>query len=272
MQLLKGVVRSFYSRAFYLELARSWRGIGFGFIVILSLINTVGWSAIGYMGLHQVIEQVPGWAETLPSVTYKNGEISIDKPVPYYVRAGNSGPIMGVIDTNYKVTDINALTAFMKQNKIVFLLTADKFISLQKAGELEVRDLKESFKQPQPLTITHDNWQMWGKRIERWGTLTFLTAFSLILFVTLLIGNFFITVLDAIVIALLGLIFRAGLEFSAAMRLAAAVRIPLAAISFLCLVAGHPFVGMLSWLLWLGYLVFAVWASKPKPGNDVAAG
>jgi hypothetical protein len=261
-QLFKDILTSFYSAPFYADLAHMRQGIGMKFILVLTVIETILMSALLYTPIHMAIEQIPSIARTLPYMTLKNGKLSIDKPSPYYVHLKDNGPVVAIVDTNYKITDVSALSSYMKQNGVFFMLTEDKMVFLKdNKHELEIRDLKD---QPS-FIISHGDWDKAAEKISQNGMAIVMLGIIVFLLISLLVGYLIITFFVAIVVALLSLLFRAGLDFTADMRIAAVTRIPVSVIIALPLLVGKSEMhGWACWLLSLVYLVFAVMASKSK--------
>jgi hypothetical protein len=262
MGAFRNIILSFYSRNFYYTLARESKGIGMGSIALLTLlmVSFLFLSFVqAYPQLHQTAEQIPAIASTLPAITFKDGKLSIDKPVPYRVNWGSPPDnICVIIDTNYKIGDINTLTQFMQKNNVVLLLTADKAVTMKdKNGRLEVSELGQK-----PFTITHDNWHTLAETIKNWGSVILLVF----MIVTMLIGTFIYNLLAAfiagVVVLILGWILRADFDYVIAVRLAAAARIPITIITTIPLAIGVAFPVVIAWIIWCAYLIFAVFASK----------
>ncbi len=259
----KEVLWSFFSRPYYNAAARQKKGIGAKFILALTVI-TILIFAISFRGeyaeLGNIAKKMPAIADSLPVVTFKDGKLSIDKPVPYEIKlldTATDAPRI-VIDTSYKITDLTTLQEKMKKEKILVLITEDTSAVLGSGDELKIRD----FKDVKPLTIRHEDWKKMGEALEKWG-LTVIVGFMIVFaaaggFIFNLIATFF----SAVVAHILGYMLSARLEFDASMRLAATARLPATVISLAPLLLGLPKIGgAAGWLLWGGYLVFAVMAA-----------
>jgi hypothetical protein len=275
---LAGAVQSFYSGTFYGELARRGRGIGMRFILLLTLVMLALYYVAfraggGYDAVHAMLERLPEKASELPSLTVADGKLSIDRPVPYKFDVGLApDDAWIVIDTNYKITDVDALEKYMRDNNIIVLLTADKVVMLDyhaNAGGktvatsgVRISDIKDN-SQSQSFSVTHADWQSLAQWIKARGMAVLFWSMFTGMLIGLFILNFLAMLFSAVAVMILDLIARNGLEFPAAMRLAAAARIPVTVISALPLLVGRtPLEGGTGWLLWLIYLVFAVWAVK----------
>lgn len=257
--ILLQAVQSFYSRSFYHDLARKSSGAGVRFIVFLTLLSILflaPWKL--YTGLALVVEKIPEFSAKLPAVTYKDQKLSIDRPVPYSLKFGPVPKDYGiVIDTNYKINDVDALAQYMKQNHIILLLTQDKMATMKgtDGNELDIRDLKNI---NQPFAVSHQDWMNISNTITAWGVSSLLVSLLMMFAITFFIFHFLATVVDGIVVSIFGAIFSAGIDFGVGVRLAAAARIPIVIIAY-------GLAGKFSWLAWLFYLGFAAYASKREP-------
>ncbi len=272
----KAVILSFYSGHFYGEQARDRKGIGMKLIFALSFLTTLIlllslWTSGLYSQAHEALAKLPALVETLPAFTVsKEGKLSIDKPVPYRVNFGTSpDDVWIIIDTSYHVSDINALEQYMRQNKVMLLLTEDKIVSrntrkvrgqqTQLDDSLQISNIKDY----QALSITHDNWRTLASVVIRWGMPSFTAFLCFAVFIGASISNFISTLFTAIVVRFLGFISRAGFDYAGAMRLSAAARIPVTVICMLPIFIGHMELhGLTGWLLWSIYLLFAVFAVR----------
>ncbi|MBI3440748.1 MAG: DUF1189 family protein [Proteobacteria bacterium] len=262
-KILKGALSSFYSRQFYADLARNGQGIGVEFIVVLTVIQLALFlfpMQRIYPQLQGFVQQVPMIAKDLPTITSKDGRLSIDKPVPYQLKFPDNQHHIIVFDPDYSVTDVNELTQKMAHDKIVVLVTANTLIIYDETKhEVRINDLKDM----RPFTVTHDNWLVLGEQIKKWGMPVFLTFFFVTTLIGLLLYNFIATFFAAIIVKILGAIARAGLKFDSSMHLASAARIPSNLIMLLpLLVGGEEIRGVAPLLIFLAYIVFAVWSGR----------
>ena len=259
--IFEEIIASFYNRSFYNYMINQGKGIGFRFLVISSLISLIAitqpWKL--YSAIDAFIEQdVPELAKSLPAIQYKDSKLSIDKPSPYSHKIGNEN-VNFVIDTNYKITDIDALTKHMTENNIFFLVTADKYITLKKDG-IEINNLPQN-----SFNITHQNWIDFADKINGWGTSLIIALPLLLFFVFFLLFNLLGAIFIAIFTKILSLILRVQINFVTAIRVTAITSLP---VDFICLaplfIGMHYLQGTLSWLIMLGYIVFALLCAKEQ--------
>lgn len=267
---LDGAIRSFFSRRYYYNLAHKYRGIGFGLVTMLTFIGillTGPW--LIYAPVTHMIEEIPNIVNTLPAITFKDDKLSIDKPVPYYQKFGSEHNNFGVlIDTNYKIADIVALTQYMKENNVLLLLTDSKIV-IAHGGKLESKNIIDLKSINSTFSITHSDWDKLVSTYIKWGALAFLGVILITLFVGIFIGSFLCGFLTAIVVKILTVLVSSDVKFSGAMRLSFAALIPV--VIFSCVpgllnIAGPVgeilSLGALSGIIWILYVSFAVYSSK----------
>jgi hypothetical protein len=263
----KEIFSSLYDSSTYGEVAREKQGIGATFMLFLTVLTMAFASvliAAGYAAAKDAINSVPAIVADLPAMTIKDGKLTIDKPVPYEVKLG-SGPDMMriVIDTNYKIADLGALHEKMKQEKIISLITADAIVVPGQNDELKVEDLKDV---QQPVMIDHAGWQKLAQVLKDWGIAFLAGSFAIFGFIGLFLFNLIATFCTAIVVTIAGAMAGAALAFDASMRLAALLRIPVTIISYILSLIGLTWhIVAIGWLLWFGYIIFAVVAAKRAP-------
>lgn len=269
MQIFSDITSSFYSSDFYADVAHARRGIGMKFIFTLTVITIAlitGYLVFYSSNLQSFAATVPAFAADLPAINVKDGKLTMDKPSPYKIPIGGEGTDQAwvIIDTNYKVTDPKTLTQYMETNNIAVLITQSEFITLKSNREtkdIEVRQLSELKKE---FSVTHKDWMDLANYIAEKGVNALIWSVAIGGFFFFLIYNLFATFIGALVMMIAGFILRAGgLEFGALMRLTAAARIPFYAITAAPLMLGGSMIGGgLGWLIWFGYLIFAVTSSK----------
>ena len=99
--------RSFYSRQLYVDVGKRWRGFGFLYLLLAIAIFVIPLS-VRVAGVlkqdfnHQIIDPLL----QMPTLYVQNGEISIDKPVPYMV-TNRAGQITLIVDPSDTITQFN---------------------------------------------------------------------------------------------------------------------------------------------------------------------
>lgn len=112
---------AFYSRRLYIDVLKRWRGLGVGYFVLLISVISIPWT-IDYTEqfVRYFDEEIVFPFEHMPLLTIQNGEASIDKPMPYFVKSKTGSNVIE-IDTSGDVQ------AFPEQYPtLMALITKDK--------------------------------------------------------------------------------------------------------------------------------------------------
>lgn len=112
---------AFYSRRLFIDVLKRWRGFGVGYFLLLISVVSIPWT-IDYTEqfIRYFNEEIIFPFEHMPLLTIQNGEASIDKPMPYFVKSKTGSNVIE-IDTTGDVR------AFPEQYPtLMALITKDK--------------------------------------------------------------------------------------------------------------------------------------------------
>jgi len=239
---------SFYSKEVYQDVAKNWTGIGASYLLLLVFLLSVVSSIKMQSNINTLIdEDAPAIVSQLPTIKISEGELSIDKDVPYYIRNVETNNVLLVIDTSGQINSIQETSAifFASQNRI------------QSRDPDNPGDLR---------TILID--QKWDTVIDQTKVITWLDKvkrlafYPLVVFFTLF--GFLIVQIRVLLLSVIALIFnnmiKAGLHYSALLRLSAIAITPLMVVKALLMVMGvfFPLQGLLLLVLAVGYLYFGI--------------
>ena len=112
---------AFYSRRLFIDVVKRWRGFGAGYFILLISLISIPWSIIyTEQFVRYFNDEIRYPLENMPLLTIQNGEASIDRHMPYFVKS-KTGFRAIEIDT------INDIKAFPKQYPtLMILITKDK--------------------------------------------------------------------------------------------------------------------------------------------------
>jgi hypothetical protein len=123
----QGFYLAFYSSRFYVDVIKRWSGFGMLYLWLLLAILTLPWSISLTQKINHHIDDT--WLfpiEQMPLLVAQNGEISIDKPEPYFIK-NKAGDLAIEIDTNSDLKafpeDYPTLFMFITKNKMFFRVT-----------------------------------------------------------------------------------------------------------------------------------------------------
>jgi hypothetical protein len=147
--------KPFYSGDFYREDAVRGRGAGFLLLGILVLFQVTVLYAVARPFVNEAFNQhIPYVIDQMPTVTFSNGEISIDKPEPHHVvlfEMSNSETGLNeraVLVFEDRQDSMNNIRDWMIANDVVVLVTHTGIIArTDRNGELrsfDMRDYKEN--------------------------------------------------------------------------------------------------------------------------------
>lgn len=113
--------RAFYSKILYQDVDQNWRGIGLRYLLLVCFICSL---PLLYT-THRIVEHLSNdlhiLAMQLPIITIKEGEVSIDQPVPYTIKEPATNKVIAVIDTSK--------TAVLEtEDKVFMLLSKNKLM------------------------------------------------------------------------------------------------------------------------------------------------
>jgi hypothetical protein len=150
--LLHAFWMSFFSRDFYRDVGRQWKGIGFVYLMLLLAILWVPTTLKFHNSAHDFLTyKLPPVVAEIPTLTMKDGQLSIDTPMPYKIKENNQSTRFAlVVDTTgqYKTLD---------QAKTDILIMKTKAI----ARDRDTGEVKELvYKEVEPLQNLHLTSQM----------------------------------------------------------------------------------------------------------------
>ncbi len=253
LSFLKTLPQAFYSAPFYKNLVLGGRGLGLGFLLVVTLLNVVRLSPPFFSAFSSFLEEKDAFFASLPEMEIKNGLISIDDEGPVevsFLKTVEGGPFKVVFDMGAVNDNLDRLAKKMDDENIFVLVTKSKiFLYDKNAGKIEVKEAKNLG----DMTVRQESWAKTGMFL---GSFFFPFLFlSLVLF--LFVGHFFSALLGAAVLAVFSPLLKLSLPFGALMRLSSAAKVPGTAV----ILIANPF-PFLQILLWFGFAFFGLLAVK----------
>jgi|ERR1044072_5710215 hypothetical protein len=250
------LVLSFFSKSFYQDVGRQWRGTGLAYLLVLLALVWIPTVIKGHLGLANFVNNTaPGVTEQIPPITIANGKASADAPMPHAIKDPKSGATIAIIDT----TD----DADISDSKVPIVLTQTKLIMNKNERETRVYDLS-----------TVGNFSVDRVKVNDWLAAARSWLFP-ILYPLAVLGSFIFRTIQILIYALIGILFtrllHVNLDYTTLMRLAAVAITPVLILNliFEFVPVRIPFSSLLGIAIGLGYLFFAVKANADL--NEVAA-
>ncbi len=254
---LHALILSFFSKSFYQDVGRHWRGAGLLYIFLLLLLVWVPSVIRMQIGFSRFANQeAPRFTQQIPRITIRKGEVSTDVATPYVIKADDGAPVV-IIDTSGQYQSLDDTPAYI-------LLTKNKLIARDER-QTRVYDLS-----------TVESFDFDRTRAESWLQ-TARTWIVPVIFPLGVLFSFIFRAIQILIYAAVGLLFArmmdANLSYQTLMRLAAVALTPVLLLNLLFEFVPLRIPGW--WLIGtgigLGYLFFAVRAnagSAVPPGNE----
>lgn len=203
---------AFFSEAFYRDVATRWRGLAFGYLFCLLLFAWIPSLLMlnGYIRAFRS-DTLPALLEQVPQIELRNGEISTDADMPFYIRA--EGETVAVIDTAASQEDLERFDTPV-------LLTKTHLI-FEDEGSIEVFNLSDVPTWLGPIRINQSGLQALYDIVGKWLSVWILPLVA--------VGSFLARAVQALVLALVGLMIAARLKVD--LSYAALVRLSVIALT-----------------------------------------
>ncbi len=250
---IQAVGLSLFSASFYRDVGQNWRGVGFGYLFLLLAVLWIP----GMVQMHGwvtrfVHKDAPAFINQIPPITISHGQVSAECSMPYVIKEPGGNEPLVIIDTTGGTTSLG-------DRHTAALLTKTKLIVRQGLNDTRVYDLS-----------TVEDFHLDRNRVQHWAEMTGQWL-ATVCYPFVLIGSFIYRMVQALIYALIGLLFARLLNIT--LGYAALVRLSVFALTpvlILCTVqelAQVPLTGW--WIVCLAvamvYLFVAVKANAGPP-------
>lgn len=251
--ILESLFLSFYSKSLYQDIAKAWKGLALGYLLLVMAICWLPFSYDFHRFLSHYADQIlPDIIQQVPIITIAKGKLSIDKPVPYVIKQPGDQQALIIFDTSGKYTSLEHLDAFV-------LFTRDNVIVRDPSASIP-KFTTYSLAKFQDGTISKADIHFIADKIIFWSSVLMYPFSVIIAFVY----RFLQILILAGISLLLASLFRITLTYPAAVRLTVVAFTPMLILSTLVeyFSLSIPYWGIISFLLVIGYLGYAVHAQK----------
>lgn len=241
---------SFYSKSLYRDVAKNWTGIAALYLfILLAIVWIPGIMEFTFNLRLFAYENGPSWIQQVPTITIKEGLVSIDKPEPYFIKNPKTGEVAAIFDDTGHYTNLDKTTASV-------LVTHTQIITRKNQQETRIYNLTKA-----------DNYVITQAKLHTYLHALFWWA-PIIVFITVVVSSFVYRLIQALLYGLVGYIYSRFIKYDvtyhATYRLTIVALTPTIIISS---VLGYlhvlfPFEWLLYLLIGLGYVIFAVRVSK----------
>jgi len=244
---------AFFSEDFYRNVAARWRGLAFGYLFCLLLFAWIPSLLVlnGYVRAFRS-DTLPALLEQVPQVELRNGEVSTDAEMPFYIRA--DGETVAVIDTTASAEDFSDLATPVLVTKTQLIFDDE--------GKQEVFNLSEIPSWLGPIRVNQRVLQSLYDSVGKWLSVWILPVVAL--------GSFLARVFQALILALLGLVIagRLGvhLSYASLVRLAVIALTPVILLNTMLTLfdASMPFWWLIAIAVALAYFYVAIRANAEQ--------
>ena len=247
----QAVYMSFFSGDIYRDVARNWRGVGY--LYLLCLVAGT-WAVIAFAGQLIVNTGLDKYVQPVvskwPTVTVKNGKLSIDKPTPYII------PVTDKWCIDFDRSDDAKLPAGMEAG---YLFTPSALHQIDSEG---TDKSVLSFDQLGSSEMVFDQATLQGfvSGLKQW--------FGIGLFVLVTPAMTLFCMVQTLLYALIGLIvsnvMNIGLTYGQLVRISSVALTPGLVLEAITRATGHPVPiwGLIAMAIAIGYVIFGVRANS----------
>jgi hypothetical protein len=242
-------VMAFFSRPLYRDVGLNWRGIGGIYLFVLLaicwipltiLIATVSWALVDGV--------LPVVLKEMPEISVKNGEISVNRPMPYIISDPKTNQPIVIFDT----TDA---TQSIKDSPAVLLVKKKELIYKKSENEIDSQQIPADVN----WVIDQQTVQYYADKAQHW--------LIWLIYPVLLLCSFIYRFIQALFYAALGSLFfnrRTQLPFQAVMRITMIAITPAIIISTVLglLTIAFPMEWLAYFVLSMFYLWFGISSCK----------
>lgn len=148
---------SFFSKDFYLDVLRNWKGISFLYLLILVVIVIIPPAIHFKQGVSAMVRESPKIVEQMPEITIKGGVVSTPENRPYFIRDPKEKRAYGIIDTSGRYLTVQGTDA-------VVLMTRNRLFLKHSEVETRQYDLSNITE----LRITRSDIAGWIDWADKW--------------------------------------------------------------------------------------------------------
>ncbi len=237
---------SFYSRLLYVDVGKRWKGLGIIYFLLAIAVFSIPFSLRLSFSLDQSFrEQITNPLSKIPVFYIQNGEVFLNKPMPYFVK-NDKGEVVVIIDTTDKINDFTTdypyLTILINKNKISLKVPSLTLFNMPESKPSRGAPIVQSFDKGTNAVFD-------GKKYAENSSVQKLKFFSELLIYPMVVAMFFSMFLVIyLVLGFLGQVFSNvffsfNVTFAQSCRLLAVASTPMLCFLFILLIFNFLFPG-----------------------------
>ena len=141
---------AFYSKRLYVDVGKRWKGLGLLYLLLVIAIGSIPLSLVTAYNFNQLFnQQLIDPILQLPTLYVQNGEVSIDKPMPYLVK-NKKNQVVAIVDTTGSIDSFSE-----KYPHLTILINKDKMSYKVPTPQIFLNN-KQLLKPQAPIVQTFD--------------------------------------------------------------------------------------------------------------------
>lgn len=271
----QALYHSFFNSRLYVDVAKRWKGYGLIYFLLLMFVVTIPFALRATIDFNRFFnENLIAPLANLPPLFIQNGQISFDKPMPYFIK-NTEGQIVSIVDTTGAITKIDKQfpylsTLIMKDKMLYRLSTPQLFFTNPNENNIENPVYAYSFSKESNAVFDGKNW------IKISGINNLKYVFGFLIYPTLALIYFAIFAVLFLAFALMGqfiarYMFKFNISYKVASRLGFVSVTPAMFVLWFCLTLNLVFqgIGMLVLAIFTLYFCYAVISLKRESNKLV---
>jgi len=213
--IFKATVFCFFSSAIYRDVARYWKGVGFGYLLLLLILCWIPAMVKMHFGFSDFLKNdAPAVISQIPEIRIVDGKASTPENRPYLINDPETGEPFFLIDTTGETTSLDDAPESVRG-----LVTETGAIIEKSKFETRSFDFSEI-----------DEFILTGKKIEGWAELVKKLLVPVVLPFAVM-GSYVYRIIQALFYSLFGLVFAAVFGASGRMSYGAILRVTVLAMT-----------------------------------------
>ena len=260
---------SFFSARLYIDVAKRWKGLGIGYLLLLMCVVTFPLSArLAYDFNSFYEQQIIAPLKKVPTLYIQNGLVSLDKPMPYNIK-NEEGKVVLIIDTTGQVNRIDKshpdLTMLITKDQFLYRLPVPQFFTNEYSKSEATEVYTEPFDKNMNQLFDGKEWlQSVGIDRVKWASSFIFFPVVAAIFFALYLCFFLVFTLMAQLLA--RLLIKMTLTYTQACRLLIVSATPSVVVLFVSLTINFAksILGPILLILLILYFLFAVFTFKQE--------
>lgn len=249
--------KSFYSKSLYIDIVKRWKGFGFVYLMIMVMVFSAPVSlVIVKQALTNLDENIIQPITQLPQFKVTDGKVDFDHPMPYVINNQRTGKPALIVDTTGQIKSLNA----KGMGSVSTLITSDTLyvrsfaneLNKQKLGKIGVTEVFDGKHFVESIPVNKMRWVF---------KLSVYPIVACILFGVLIVMLMMFAALSQIMAST---VMHFQMRYKQATRVAFVAATPFIVVTGVCyaLFKYNNWVGIIQFLVLLGYFIFAVRVNK----------